>query len=304
MILLSNHCPHNAKHLLRLVATHMTSHKANFQGRVSKVIKSPSRFRRKNIRLALSDVNIIFMVAPIKVDALRAKLLVLWKPLGHWGLISLGRGYYEFSFSSVEYLRSVRPVSSWNLKPGVLRLFSWTADFSPLNQRHTTAQCWIRITGLAQEYWRPRIIFSIAGNIGTPICLDAATSKCTIDRNFGHYACVLVDIDLNSNLRSQIPVERENYAFFVGVKYENMPEFCNVCQNTGHSLTSCKTKNIAGVGMNQEYQDSRAKAASMGKTVVIRKVVSKYAPKQQVLDKGKGKVDASKEPCDNLAIPF
>lgn len=74
--------------------------------------------------------------APIKANDLRLKLSSLWKPLGQWNLIPLGKGYYEFSFSSVEDLCSVHSIGSWN------------------TQRNSNVQCWIRFLGLAQEYWR------------------------------------------------------------------------------------------------------------------------------------------------------
>lgn len=153
-------------------------------------------------------------------------------------MISLGRGYFEFSFSSAEDLRSVWSIGQWNLKPGLLRLFSWSQDFNPKHQNQTNAQCWVRIYGLPQEYWRPKIVFTIAGGLGIPICLDEATSK----RTFGHFARVLVDIDLNSNLQNRILVDRDDFAFFVDVEYKRLPDFCTSCQNIGHSLANCKRK--------------------------------------------------------------
>ncbi|WJX32856.1 hypothetical protein P8452_21135 [Trifolium repens] len=68
---------------------------------------------------------------PLSVVALREKLTPLWKSLGCWGITSLGKGFYEFSFSSLEDVRSVRSVSSWNLNPGYLKLFAWSKDFNP-----------------------------------------------------------------------------------------------------------------------------------------------------------------------------
>jgi len=49
---------------------------------------------------------------PLIVVALRDKLKPLWKTLGRWGVISIGKGYYEFSFSSLEDARSVRTIGS------------------------------------------------------------------------------------------------------------------------------------------------------------------------------------------------
>lgn len=120
-------------------------------------------------------------------------------------------GFYEFSFTSLEDLRSVQAVGLWNFSPGTLRLFSWTKDFNPHLQKQSNAQVWVRIYGLPQEYWRPKIIFAIAGSLGVPICLDEATNKIF----FGHYARVLIDIDLKCKIRGKILVEREEFAFYV-----------------------------------------------------------------------------------------
>lgn len=38
---------------------------------------------------------------------------------------SLGKGFFEFAFSSLEDVQRVRSVSAWNLPQGVLKLFPW-----------------------------------------------------------------------------------------------------------------------------------------------------------------------------------
>jgi hypothetical protein len=166
----------------------------------------------------------------------------VWKAIGKWGIISLGKGYYEFSFSSLEDMRSVRSVSSWNLAPGMLKLFAWNPDFNPSLQQQSSAQVWIRIHGLSQEYWRPKILFAIASSVGTPICLDAFSNKPMLERSFGHYARVLVDVNLLQELRFGVLVERKGFAFFVDIEYENLPEFCSYCSSIGHHADVCKKK--------------------------------------------------------------
>jgi hypothetical protein len=94
--------------------------------------------------------------------------------------------------------------------------------------------------GLAQEYWRPKILFAIASSIGTPICTDAIAAKPMFDRTFGHFARVLVDIDLSQTLRYKVLVERVGFAFYVDLDYENLPPFCHHCKMVGHYLESCK----------------------------------------------------------------
>ena len=178
--------------------------------------------------------------SPFSLEKLRAKLTVMWKSLGQWGVSSIGRGFYEFTFSSIKDLKRVRSVGSWALNPGMLKLFTWTKDFNPTMQQQTTAQVWIRIFGLSQEYWRQRIMFAIASGVGTPICTDSITSKLRIDRAFGHYARVLVDLSLAQDLVHRILVERKGFAFFVDIEYENLPDFCTHCECTGHHIDICK----------------------------------------------------------------
>jgi len=81
---------------------------------------------------------------------------------------------------------------------------------------------------LPQKYWRERTLREIACAVGTPIDIDAPTRK----RVFGHYARILVDIDLSSRMFDKILVEREGLAFMVEVQYERWPDF-------GHHITNC-----------------------------------------------------------------
>lgn len=207
--------------------------------------------------------------SPIRVNDLKAKLAKLWHPINQWSMVSLGKGFYEFSFASAEDQCSVWSVGSWSLKPGFLRLSAWTPDFNPNSIKQTEYQCWIRIIGLPQEYWSPKILFEMAGCFGTPIALDETTIK----RIFGHYGRVLVDLDLNSKLRDEILVEREGYAFSVFIEYEKLPEFCTNCQTIGHSLGN--------------YKKLVSKAMNLVKDQVVQKdkanhkLVSIYVPKKK-----------------------
>jgi hypothetical protein len=57
---------------------------------------------------------------------------------------------------------------------------------------------------------------------------------------FGHYARILVDMDLSQQVFDEVMVEREGYAFNVNVIYERLPEFCSHCKIIGHSIAACK----------------------------------------------------------------
>ncbi|PNX89065.1 hypothetical protein L195_g045182, partial [Trifolium pratense] len=138
---------------------------------------------------------------PLTLQDLRAKLSNIWKPLGKRGIVSLGKRFYEFKFSLIEDIQSVRAVTSWSLKPGFIKLFVWSPNFNPNNFKQTTTQCWVRFLSLPQEYWRPKILFAIANGLGTPVTLDAFTSMSFFDRSFGHFARVLIDIDMTAKIK-------------------------------------------------------------------------------------------------------
>ena len=50
----------------------------------------------------------------------------LWISISAWRMISLGKGYFEFEFSSSEDLRHIWSAGALNIKPGVLRFSQWT----------------------------------------------------------------------------------------------------------------------------------------------------------------------------------
>jgi hypothetical protein len=206
---------------------------------------------------------------PLSVVALKTKLSQVWKNLSRWGVISLGKGFFEFTFSSLEDVKRVRYVPSWNLNPGLLKLFAWTKDFNPKLQHNTSAQVWVKIYGLSQEYWHKNILFTIAGSLGTPICIDSVTAKPMHERTFGQFARVLVDIDLLQPLRYKLLVERKGYAFFVELEYEYIPEFCHGCKVIGYNFDQCKKWNREEELMNDKDILPKRKAPIAPKQVFV-----------------------------------
>jgi hypothetical protein len=103
-------------------------------------------------------------------------------------------------------------------------------------QRNTHAQVWIHLLELPQEYWMEGTLREIASVVGTPLLIDKATTK----RLFGHYARILVDMDLSRKIFHEIVVEREEFAFTLAVSYEWMSYFCTHCQSIGHDVTACR----------------------------------------------------------------
>lgn len=77
---------------------------------------------------------------PFSSKDLATKLHKLWKVQGPWHLTSLGRGFYEFFFNSLDDKRTVWAAGTVSLKPGLLRLFEWKIDFNMHTHRQTHTQ--------------------------------------------------------------------------------------------------------------------------------------------------------------------
>ena len=155
----------------------------------------------------------------------------------------IGKGLFEFEFSTIEEMRSVWSTGSWNLKFGILRLSQWVPDFCPDAQKQSNVQVWIRLSDLPREYWREKTLIEM------PISLDEPTRH----KVFGHYARLLVDVDLSKPLHNNILIEREGFAFHVGVVYEKHPEYCNNCQTLDHHISQCnKLKHGKNVASNKQ----------------------------------------------------
>ncbi|ESW10432.1 hypothetical protein PHAVU_009G209000 [Phaseolus vulgaris] len=96
------------------------------------------------------------------------KLEGTWKINGSWSIVPLGRGYFEFSFSNDEDLKTILAASTRQLNPGILGMFLWPPDFNPLRQNyHSHVQVWVRILGLSLQILGSRILIAIANGIGT-----------------------------------------------------------------------------------------------------------------------------------------
>jgi hypothetical protein len=245
---------------------------------------------------------------PLSVVALKTKLTLIWKDFSKWGVISLGKGFFEFTFSTLEDVRRVRSIPLWNINPGMLKLFAWTKDFNPRLQHNTSAQVWVKFFGLSQEYWHKNILFAIASSIGTPICTDSVTARPMHEKTFGQFARVLVDMDLSQSLRYKVLVERKGFAFFVEMEYENLPDFCNACQIIGHHVDNCKrwnkeeelksdkdniSKKKSTVEQKKNYvptKDGRKQQSKDNEIIADREVINvdeTSVASQQRLDKGK-----------------
>lgn len=194
----------------------------------------------------------------------------IWPSIGKWGVTSLGKGFFEFAFSSFEDVQRAKLVNAQTLPNGILKLFPWIKDLIPSTLKQTSAHVWIRIHGLSQEYWRPIIPFAIASSIGTPICIDSASNKSAFERPFGNFVRILVDIDLTKELGYKILVERQGFPFLLTQSTKKIPEFCTYCNTIGHSITNCKRKEqTCGKGSTPIQKHDNNVSAHPGRKFIV-----------------------------------
>ncbi|XP_062028540.1 uncharacterized protein LOC133744452 [Rosa rugosa] len=121
----------------------------------------------------------------------------------------MGKGYYSFNFASEAARSMVWEMGSVVLRPGVLRL----------------------------ELWEPRTLFEIAHGIEVLVNID----QNTLDRKFGLFVRVLVDIDLSYDPPRELAVCHKNgETVIIEAEYERLPDLCSHCGNIGHRVTACK----------------------------------------------------------------
>ncbi|KAL8518453.1 hypothetical protein ACS0TY_009723 [Phlomoides rotata] len=141
---------------------------------------------------------------PLGQAELIKKLSDIWGVRTPWSLIPIGEGYYNFQFSCGDDKERIFAKRTWQIKPGLLRLQRWVQDFNPYKVSSSVAQVWICISELPLEYWNTNIITALASAVGTIIKLDERTAS----RSMGHFARVLVELDLKQDREKYVMFER------------------------------------------------------------------------------------------------
>ncbi|KAL8462759.1 hypothetical protein ACS0TY_033689 [Phlomoides rotata] len=197
---------------------------------------------------------------PYSTIDLEKKLYELWHMTGNLELIPLNRGYYTIRFSFLKDRDRVFKRRNWLLQPGLFRLQNWVQDFNPNRVRTSLAQVLVRISDLPMEYWQPGILEAMASAFGNLLKIDDRT----LHRRMGHYARILVEIDIKTELIEKIMYKRAGICSFANLVFERLPEFCRGCGVVGHTTTVCTRgkKEENNRGRNWHRSTSRNRSAS------------------------------------------
>ena len=100
-----------------------------------------------------------------------------------------------------------------------------------------------------------RTLYETVEAVGTPLLIDHVTKN----RLFGHYARILVDLDLSKDIFYEVMVEREGFMFPVATEYERLLEFCTHYKSIGHHVTSCHWLHPRKADKNEDLVDNGKK---------------------------------------------
>lgn len=154
----------------------------------------------------------------------------------NWRLISIGKQFFHIILRSDTDLQAIWSRGSINLHPRILFLMPWTPGFDPSAQKTTSMQVWVQIYNLLLEFLDKQILSDIARSIGIPLKIDSQT----LDGEFGHFARVLVDIDLLKPIQETVRADTDDSKVWVFLKQEELPKLCTTCQAIGYSSAQCR----------------------------------------------------------------
>ncbi|KAL5729336.1 hypothetical protein ACHQM5_002307 [Ranunculus cassubicifolius] len=190
-----------------------------------------------------------------KVSLERLKIIAteIWVPNGNWKLTPLGRGFFMLRLDSKDdFVRIWSQV--WKIGDQVLHFTKWTPDFDTEKQRTTNALLWVQFPKLGQQYWDYEGLMTIGKGLGLPVGVD----KRTIDRDYGYFANVLVDIDMSKKIPAVVNVREEDGGHFAQEVYiPKLPQFStqNSFQllNPTDVLTEAQTRVVDEVNLEKKH---------------------------------------------------
>ena len=114
------------------------------------------------------------------------------------------------------------------------------------------------------EYWHTQLLSDIARGVEIPLKINDATLK----GDYGHYARVLIVVDLMSPLSDELMMERNGAYLFISLLNKNLPEFSSTCNSVGYSNSSRHWKETNAWKSIKKREPSKA---PRGRSQVLRR---------------------------------
>ncbi|XP_020687490.1 uncharacterized protein LOC110103218 [Dendrobium catenatum] len=158
-----------------------------------------------------------------------------WKLKGSFSFLSLADDFFLLKFTSSEDFDMIWSGGPWFLLGKPFFLQKWNPKFQPKRDEAASIPLWIKILNLPLALWTPSGISKIASYIGIPLYVDSLTAK----RTRLTFARVCVQVDKNSVLPDDIPLEIDGDDLVLKVVYDWKPSKCDGCGSIIHPYALC-----------------------------------------------------------------
>ncbi|QHO31323.1 hypothetical protein S83_026012 [Arachis hypogaea] len=217
----------------------------------------------------------------ISLMVMRRRLETMWEKHGSLEVIDLGNDYFLVRFFNSEDLDYAIMQGPWKIFDHYLAVRLWKPEFDPALATIDTIAAWVRLPGVAIEYYHQSILKKIGNIIGRTIKVDSNTA----DIARGKYARICVELDLTKPLVSHYMINGVKLV----VEYEGLHQVCFSCGRVGHDIGTCPEK-------NQATKENGGNTISNGGNKGGEKEVEERGSSEITeKDKGKKVIDASEE---------
>ncbi|XP_052113885.1 uncharacterized protein LOC127744992 [Arachis duranensis] len=167
----------------------------------------------------------------ISLTALTRRLETMWGKMESLEVIDLGNDFFLVKFFSHEDLDFALTEGPWKILDHYLSIRFWTPNFNPEKDVIDRIAAWVRLPGLAIEYYEETMLSKIGNVIGRTLKVDTNTA----DKRRGKFARLCVELNLAEPLVGQYSINGVKYK----VEYEGLHLICFDCGKVGHDKTSC-----------------------------------------------------------------
>jgi hypothetical protein len=181
------------------------------------------------------DVLVVKLIGEeLSFDIMKNQLETVWNLAGKFDLMDIDNGFYMVKFDREEGKTMVINGVPWKMLNHYLSVCRFT---STINIRRTPvmykSMVWVRISGLHLVYYDENCLLAVASAIGNPVKVDLHALRV----EFGKFARVCVEIDLNAPVVSKVGINGEWYL----IHYEDshINAICTECGSCYHVHEDC-----------------------------------------------------------------
>ncbi|RYR65534.1 hypothetical protein Ahy_A03g011470 [Arachis hypogaea] len=165
---------------------------------------------------------------------MKRRLEILWDKRGSIEVIDLGCEFFLVRFFNSKNLDFALTEGPWKILDHYLSVRLWKPDFDPTTTTIDTVAAWVKLPGLAIEYYNRTILRKIGNIIGRTLKIDSNTAE--VSR--GKFARLCVEVALIKPLVAQYQINGVNHS----IEYEGLHQVCFSCGRVGHEKESCPVK--------------------------------------------------------------